>query len=57
VIGSAIVPTMIAQKFFRPEIDPAVALEVVSLEDVGNAPGTDGAVPVRSGPVPRPEET
>ena len=28
VIGSAIVPTLIAQRFFRPEIEPVVALEV-----------------------------
>jgi hypothetical protein len=30
VIGSAIVPTVIAQTFFRPDIEPAVALEVGS---------------------------
>jgi Kef-type K+ transport system membrane component KefB len=28
VIGSAIVPTLIAQRFFKPEIEPVVALEV-----------------------------
>jgi Kef-type K+ transport system membrane component KefB len=28
VIGSAIIPTLIAQAFFRPRIEPAVALEV-----------------------------
>jgi Kef-type K+ transport system membrane component KefB len=28
VIGSAIVPTLIAQAFFRPEVEPAVAAEV-----------------------------
>ena len=32
VIASAIVPTMVAQKFFRPEIRPAVALEIVPRE-------------------------
>ena len=29
VIGSAIVPTIIAQTFFKPDVGPAVALEVV----------------------------
>jgi Kef-type K+ transport system membrane component KefB len=28
VIASAVVPTMIAQAFFRPEVEPTVALEV-----------------------------
>jgi Kef-type K+ transport system membrane component KefB len=28
VIGSAVIPTMIAQAFFRPKIEPAVALEI-----------------------------
>jgi Kef-type K+ transport system membrane component KefB len=28
VIGSAVVPTLIAQAFFKPEVEPAVALEV-----------------------------
>jgi Kef-type K+ transport system membrane component KefB len=44
VIGSAIVPTMIAQKFFRPEIEPLVALEVGPRARVGAVHGTDGAV-------------
>jgi Kef-type K+ transport system membrane component KefB len=45
VIGSAIVPTMIAQTFFKPDIEPAVALDVQ-----GPAPpqrpeaGPDGSV-------------
>jgi Kef-type K+ transport system membrane component KefB len=30
VIGSAIVPTLIAQAFFRPDIEPAVAVEVAA---------------------------
>jgi Kef-type K+ transport system membrane component KefB len=30
VIGSAIVPTLVAQKFFGPDIQPAVALEIGS---------------------------
>jgi Kef-type K+ transport system membrane component KefB len=37
VIGSAIVPTLIAQTFFKPQMEPAVALEVVPA-------GNDGAV-------------
>lgn len=41
VIGSAIVPTMIAQSFFRPEIEPPVAIEV-SPASAGPAPGVDG---------------
>jgi hypothetical protein len=28
VIGSAIVPTMIAQAFFKPQVEPPVAFEV-----------------------------
>jgi hypothetical protein len=42
VIGSAIVPTMIAQTFFKPEIEPVVALEVASSSAVP-VPGVDGA--------------
>jgi Kef-type K+ transport system membrane component KefB len=43
VIGSAIVPTIIAQAFFRPQIEPAVASEVAPHASlVGPAPGTDG---------------
>ena len=44
VIGSAIVPTLIAQKFFKPEIEPVVALEVGPRASAGAVPGTDGAV-------------
>ena len=43
VIGSAIVPTLIAQKFFKPEIEPVIALEVGPRARVGAVPGTDGA--------------
>jgi Kef-type K+ transport system membrane component KefB len=39
VIGSAIVPTLIAQKFFKPDIEPVIALEVAP----GPIPGGDGA--------------
>lgn len=37
VIASAIVPTLIAQKFFKPEIEPAIEMEIAS------APSDDGA--------------
>jgi Kef-type K+ transport system membrane component KefB len=43
VIGSAIVPTIIAQTFFRPDIAPAIALEVGPSPQVGLVPGADGA--------------
>ncbi len=43
VIGSAIVPTLIAQKFFKPEIEPAIALEVASPSVMGPVPSADGA--------------
>jgi Kef-type K+ transport system membrane component KefB len=43
VIGSAIVPTLIAQKFFKPEVEPVIALEVVPSSTVGPVPGEDGA--------------
>jgi len=43
VIGSAIVPTIIAQAFFKPQIEPAVALEVVPpATPVGPATSADG---------------
>jgi Kef-type K+ transport system membrane component KefB len=44
VIGSAIVPTVIAQAFFKPQIEPAVAFEVVPpATATGPAAGADGA--------------
>ncbi len=43
VIGSAIVPTLIAQKFFKPEIEPAVALEVAPPSSPGAVLSGDGA--------------
>ena len=55
VIGSAIVPTMIAQKFFQPEIEPVVALEV-GPQPVGRLPGADGAAGPRSRPASLREE-
>jgi Kef-type K+ transport system membrane component KefB len=48
VIGSAIVPTLIAQKFFKPEIEPVVALEILPRRSGGVVPGADGAVGTES---------
>jgi Kef-type K+ transport system membrane component KefB len=43
VIGSAIVPTMIAQTFFRPHIEPPVILDAVASAPVAiQTTGTDG---------------
>jgi Kef-type K+ transport system membrane component KefB len=43
VIGSAIVPTVIAQAFFKPQIEPPVAWEVVPpARSVGPAASADG---------------
>jgi Kef-type K+ transport system membrane component KefB len=50
VIGSAIVPTLVAQKFFKPEIGPVVALKLEPSSTVGPAPNTDGALLGRSRP-------
>jgi Kef-type K+ transport system membrane component KefB len=45
VIGSAVVPTVIAQTFFRPRTEPPVALEVGPPPLPGGpAPGANGAV-------------
>jgi Kef-type K+ transport system membrane component KefB len=53
VIGSAIVPTMIAQGFFKPEIEPAVALEVTPPPPAGGgAASTDGAPAGTTVPAP-----
>jgi Kef-type K+ transport system membrane component KefB len=49
VIGSAIVPTLIAQKFFRPETAPVIALEVGGRRPEGAVPGTDGAIGTKFG--------
>jgi Kef-type K+ transport system membrane component KefB len=35
VIGSALVPTMLAQAFFKPQMEPAVALELVPADGNG----------------------
>jgi Kef-type K+ transport system membrane component KefB len=46
VIASAVVPTMIAQAFFKPQIEPSVALEVVPpARSVGPATSADGTPP------------
>jgi len=47
VIGSAIVPTIIAQTFFKPEIEPVVAL-VVAPSSAVPVPGIDGAAAKQS---------
>jgi Kef-type K+ transport system membrane component KefB len=44
VIASAVVPTMIAQSFFKPDIEPPVAADVgPSAVSVGSLPSPDGA--------------
>src|SRR5207244_3803595 len=50
VIASTVVPTVIDQTYFKPEIEPAVALEVGPSSPAGAALGTDGA----STALPRP---
>jgi Kef-type K+ transport system membrane component KefB len=49
VIASAIVPTMIAQAFFKPQLEPAVAAEIQPSRAVPG-PGPDGAVPKAPSP-------
>jgi len=57
VIGSAIVPTMIAQTFFKPEIEPALASEVAaSPSAVAAVPSDDGLPAGKHKPSPVPEE-
>ena len=43
VIASAIVPTMIAQKWFKPDLEPVIALDIAPSSSMGPAPGADGA--------------
>jgi hypothetical protein len=53
VIGSAIVPTIIAQAFFKPEIAPVVALEVGhAAAPVGPPPSADGTPAGEAQPTP-----
>jgi Kef-type K+ transport system membrane component KefB len=56
VIGSAIIPTMIAQTFFRPEIEPVVASEVAPSPLVGPVPSADGIAAQEARLSPIPEE-
>jgi Kef-type K+ transport system membrane component KefB len=51
VILSAVVPTLIAQGFFRPEIEPVVAAEIPAVP----VPGGPGPVPVGPSPARPPE--
>lgn len=44
VIGSAVVPTIIAQTFFRPEVEPKVALEIGSVLSPVPPASVDGMV-------------
>jgi Kef-type K+ transport system membrane component KefB len=55
VIASAIVPTMIAQAFFKPQVEPAVAAEIQPSRAVPE-PGPDGAVPKTPSPNSIPKE-
>jgi hypothetical protein len=54
VIGSAIVPTLIAQTFFRPDVEPAVVGETAAPREA--APGLDGARHGKSQPGSVPKE-
>jgi hypothetical protein len=42
VIGSAIVPTLIAQKFFRPEIESVIVLGLSPASTQGPVQSADG---------------
>jgi Kef-type K+ transport system membrane component KefB len=58
VIGSAIVPTMIAQAFFRPDIEPALAAELGSpLSAPVPGAGADGVPPGKHLPVRKPNQS
>jgi Kef-type K+ transport system membrane component KefB len=50
VIGSAIVPTLIAQRFFKPDLVPVIALEVAPVTPLRIEPGTDGSPDGQSEP-------
>jgi Kef-type K+ transport system membrane component KefB len=43
VIGSAIVPIMIAQKFFGPDTEPVITVEVISRDRAAGEPGGEDA--------------
>jgi Kef-type K+ transport system membrane component KefB len=58
VIASAVIPTLIAQAFFKPQIEPAVALEIgPAAPPAGAAPGPDGATSRDSSVTPAPKES
>src|SRR5207248_842487 len=50
VIASAVVPTLIAQRFFGPRIDPKVGLEVLPGTPRVIPPGQDGSEAARRSP-------
>ena len=52
VIASAIVPTLIAQKWFKPDLGPVIALDVAPSSSMGPVPGVDGAPVGGSRPAP-----
>ena len=54
VIGSAIVPTMIAQTWFKPDIEPPVAFESSSPATSNPPPGASGDHPVAGSPPKEP---
>jgi Kef-type K+ transport system membrane component KefB len=56
VIASAIVPTLLAQAFFKPEIEPPVAMEVGTAASTGLHPSSDGALAKNSDPASVPNE-
>ena len=51
VIASAVVPTLIAQGLFRPEVEPPVAAEIQGAASAG-APGSDGVAAGAARPTP-----
>jgi Kef-type K+ transport system membrane component KefB len=58
VIASAVVPTLIAQAFFKPEVEPAVALEIRPSPPTQGVPdtGQDGVVGRTSEAIRLPKE-
>jgi Kef-type K+ transport system membrane component KefB len=50
VIASAVVPTMIAQKWFKPQIDPPVAFEASSSAEPSLIPGSSARHPSSAPP-------
>ena len=56
VIAGAIVPTLIAQRCFKPDIEPAITLEIAPSSSKGPVPGADGAPASASRPTSIREE-